>query len=279
MLYSSNPDITVASLRETYTVPTRDDLKAALGERATDKTGSKWSPIHHADLIEQIEKGASDAGLVIAKQEFELSDDQHDIFGCLTFESPDWFDRDDMGLVLGFRNSNVQRMRLMGVTGSRVFICANGMIAGDFVFGFKNTTGNRTDAEVKVAEGMQNWETQARSLSGFVDHMKSCDLSEAQADNLILEGMRRGVYSSSQIGKIDTQYRSFADEGNQYNQAFGDRNAWSLYNAVTEVGKGTARSRWSPSRVETALKNFPRLIADVTGYQGLSAPAESVSLN
>ena len=275
MLYSSDPSVTVASLRKNYTVPTRNQLQQARG--GGDTVGARWAPIHHADLIEQIHSAAQGRGLQVVNESFQLSDDGHDIFGHMQFETPSFFSRRDMGPVLGFRSSNMQRFGLLGVTGSRVFVCSNGVIAGDFVFGCKHTTGNVTRLDAGIKEGMGHWEAQARKIAALVDHLQGIELSEADADHLIMAAVRSGVYSAAQTGKVDQTYRAFAQTDNRYNEAFGPRNAWSLYNAVTEVAKGGhdgASSSWSPARQEKAMKMFPRVV-DPQGVQGLMGSVSS----
>ena len=276
MLYSHDDTLTIDSLRDTYRVPTVEELKAS---KKNPNAGNRWTPVHHADLVSEIVDGAESRGLQIAETQLSLSKDGHDIFGHLRFEAPSWFEREDMSLVLGFRSSNMQRFRLLGVTGSRVVVCANGMISGEFVFGFKRTSGeNFTDSGVKIMEGMGKWEGQARELSRLVEHMETVELTERDADHFMIEGVRQKAFSSSQIARIDDTYRGFAEDGNQYREAFGARNAWSLYNAVTEVAKGSGDSVWSPRRVENSMKVFPRLIAAETGFE-MAAPVEEISIN
>lgn len=271
MLYTHDkPTITLPELRKTYKVPTKSDLRAKLGTRATKGTGSKWTPVHHADLIEDIHTSVAKRGMGIREERFALSEDTHSIFGYMQFEGFN-FGRTDMAPVLGFRSDNLQRFRLIGVTGARVFVCSNGAIVGDFVFGFKHTSGNVEEIEIGIDDGMGKWERQAGQMKRFVEFLEGTRLDQRDADHLLLSAARERIIAPNQLGKIDETYRAYEDAAHPHHKAFAERNVWSLYNAVTEVAKG-----WrSPLVGERGLKGFPRIAANVFGFEGLDELADS----
>jgi hypothetical protein len=279
-LHSGATARTFEEIRSDYRVPTHRDLEEAW--RGKDGTapkglGNRWNPIHHADLIAEIRGAANDMNLSVSEELFGLSKDSHDIFGFMRFtqESVEAFPT-TMAPVLGFRASNMQRFALRGVSGSSVFVCDNMALVGDFIFGFKRTSGQNYSAmDVKIAEGMQKWESQAKRMAEFVDAMQAMTLSRVQADHLLLEAAREKVYSCSQITRIDAIYREYATEDGsmrpEVREAFAPRNAWSLYNSVNEVTKGYK----NPVRAESTLKGFPRVAARMGGFADLlDAPAE-----
>lgn len=251
---------TLAEIRTSYRVPTLDELRE---QRKSESAGNRWRPIHHADLIDQITLAAEARGLGIARQSFALSEDSHDIFGFMQFDGFD-LGRSDMAPVLGFRSSNMQRFRLLGVSGSRVFICDNGAIVGEFVFGMKHTTGNVEEMSVGIDEGLGKWEDQSKRLKRVVEAMESMELSQRDADHLLMEGFRDKVFALGKLREIDEIYRAYENPAHDHYAAFAPRNAWSLYNAVTEAAKGY-RVRVG----ETALKGFPRTLARVGGFTDL----------
>lgn len=259
MLYThGKPGVTLAELRKDYEVPTLAQLREVRKEAA----GSRWKPIHHADLIEEIHGALDRAGYGVQEEHFALSEDRHDIFGSMQIEGIKIGDRLDMAPMLGFRSSNVQRFGLLGVSGSRVFICSNGVIVGDFVFGMHHTSGNVKNVEVKIDEGIGNWREQIGDMHRLVEFLESTTLDRRDADHLLIEAGRRGVVAWNQLGKIETTYRAYESPDHPHHTAFGARNAWGLYNAVTEVAKG-----WSSPRIgERGLKGFPRVVAEECGF-------------
>lgn len=261
MLYThGKPPVTLLELRERYRVPTLDELRTI---RKNDEIGTRWKPMHHADLIDDIHASLAKSGYGVAEESFALSEDSHDIFGTIQVQGIKIGDRTDMAPILGFRSSNVQRFQLLGVSGSRVFICSNGAIVGDFVFGVKHTTGNVDELEVKIETGIQKWQEQVGQMHRLVEFMEETTLSQGDADHLLMLAGRSNVVAWNQLGKIDETYRAYEADDHPHHSAFAPRNAWSLYNAVTEVAKG-----WRSPRIgERGLKGFPRVVAEERGFQ------------
>tara|TARA_Y100000310_G_C20534260_1_gene740044 strand:+ start:80 stop:955 length:876 start_codon:yes stop_codon:yes gene_type:complete len=275
MMYEGPNPVTRADLSG-YVVPTVADLRA----RVTDpvrraSVGNRWKPIHHLSLLDEITDAVEARGLKIEKESYQLSKDGHDLFGFMRFDPstapsmPDVAGAGGITPTLGFRHSNMQRFRLLGVHAEEVFICANGIISGDFLFGFKSTTGNVERLAVGIEEGMCTWEAQAEDAKRLIEFLSSESITSDQADQLLMEGMRRKVYAPNQLGKIDAQYRAYLDDGHAHHAAFGARNLWSLTNAVTEVAKA-----WPVRNVERGLKGFPRVLADAFGFRLSSALVE-----
>tara|TARA_Y100000310_G_scaffold322425_1_gene381474 strand:- start:396 stop:1256 length:861 start_codon:yes stop_codon:yes gene_type:complete len=264
MMYPSKNEVTKLELA-TIEVPTLEELRA---KRSHAGAGNRWQPIAHIDLIDEITGAAEARGLRIAEERYCVSEDRHDVFGFLRFDpesAPAMPDVPGCGIItptLGFRHSNMQRMRLLGVHGEEVSICANGMISGDFLFGFKGTTGNVSRMEVGIRDGMQTWDDQAEDARRLIEFLVGEEINSERADRLLMEGMRRGVFASNQLKKIDATYREYLDESHPHHGAFAPRNLWSLYNAATDVGKA-----WSVRNVERGLKGFPRVLADAYGFE------------
>jgi len=275
MLYThGKPTITLEEIRGTYRVPTKDDLLAHLGERATKGAGKIWAPIHHADLVDSIYQAADKRGFKVVEPQFNLSDDTHSIYGSMQLEGRVSLGG-TMAPVLGFRSDNLQRFRLMGVTGARVFICNNGAIVGDFIFGFRHTNRAAEELEVSIDDGMSSWERQAAGMLRFTEWLQAQALEQETTDHLLMQAVRGRILAPSQLGKVDAVYTAYQEAAHPHHEAFGARNAWSLYNAVTETAKTFA----SPAVSERGLKGFPRLIADTLGYTELEALVEEPSLN
>jgi hypothetical protein len=251
---------TLDDLRE-YVPPTREELRAKLG---TENAGNRWKPMLHADLVETILAEATRLSLVVQRTAYGMSKDTHSLYGCIDFKNKN--PGADHGYALGFRHDNLQRFKLIGVSAARVFVCDNGAIVGDFVFGHKHT--QRTELAPTVKEGMVLWANQIARLAEVFDAMKATAIDDRDAEHLMIEGARthyaeelrtngkRRVerapcYAWSQLGKIDLEWN------NPRHEAFEPRTLWSLYNAITEVGK-----RWTPRNVERGLKGWPAMVAD-----------------
>lgn len=240
-----------------FPVPTIEQLREKRGTNA----GNRWQPQPFVEVANSIEEVARTRGLKIKAEHYNVSNDGFDVFACVQF---DGFveGRTDMGPVLGWRMSNMQRFKLLGVSGARVFVCENGAIIGDFCFGHKLTNG--MEREVTIDQGMRKWQDQQRRLQIVYSTMERIELvSQEHVDHLLMEAARRGVISPSQLGKIDTEFRSERSKSQ-----FGERpTVRRLYEATTEVAK-----TWgSPRVVERGLRGFPDMALRIYGQEELAA--------
>jgi hypothetical protein len=69
---------------------------------------------------------------------------------------------------------------------------------------------------------------QKERFASYLDH----DLSRLEAHDLIIEAFRAGACTSTQIKRVVNQWHV------PNHQEFKPRNAWSMFNAFTEVLKG-----------------------------------------
>jgi hypothetical protein len=272
MLYSNDPDVTIDSLRLSYQCPTIEDLQKAKANKRTGEipegVGNRWTPIHHATLIEQILGAADGLGLSPAALRFELSKDTHDLFGVIEFDGVPGFSDDPIlggRPLLGFRHSNLQRFRLIGVTGESMFICSNGLISGIFVFGMKQSKGN-VERGMGIEEGMQTWLRQTRLHRDLMDKLNGAGINDRQADHLLVQAAREDIVPPSQILKVDAAYRAYTQPENPHHEGFHARTAGNLVQAVSEVAK-----LWRRQRVETALSRFPYMAAAELGIEVVDA--------
>lgn len=257
MLYThGDKTFTDRTALATFPVPTLDQLREKRGEQA----GGRWQPQPFIEVANAIEQVATSRGLRIKGEHYNVSKDGFDVFACVEFEG--LVDgRTDMGPILGWRMSNMQRFKLLGVSGARVFICNNGAIVGDFCFGHKLTNG--MEREVTIDAGMRKWQDQQKHLQVVYNTMERIELiSQEHVDHLLMEAARRGIIAPSQLGKIDVEFRS-----DRSKSQFGERpTVRRLYEATTEVAK-----TWgSPRVVERGLRGFPDMALRIYGQEELA---------
>lgn len=252
--------ITRAELNR-FHVPTIEQLRDMKSTALKPlSVGNRWAPVPFADMAHTILSVCYDRGLHLKRESYAVSRDGFDLYSCFDFTAP-IPGRDDMSATLGWRYSNVQRFALKGVSGARVFVCDNGAIVGDFVFGHKMTNGH--ERHVSVSDGLDRWERQVGLISRAYKAMESIELNVEQVDHILMDAVRAKIIAPSQLGKIDAEWGSERSK-----TQFGEQPTLRrLYEAVTETGKS-----WSSLRVqERGLRGFPDMALKLYGEHDLAA--------
>lgn len=249
MLYPAKGviSVTVPQLRDTYRVPTRDELRELRGPSAPETLGARWQPVHHADLVDLIHTAIVNRGMKVVDQALQIDEETgHDIFGWIRVNRAVNIPGIGMQHEIGFKSSNRQRFRLQGVVAANVFICSNGIITGEFVFGHKHTS--KQEYAISIDEGVETWCRKQEGLETRVTRWREIELDESRYNRLLIEGARNDVFAPSQLLKIDEEWRI------PRHKEFEPRTAFSFYNCVNEIAK-----QWPVSRQETALLGCSRL--------------------
>ena len=215
-----------------------------------DNVSDRWCGIPHGEFADLIVRQAEGLGLIIEKEQWQINPDAADLFGSLDFKlgstwvGPDYEAPEGMGFSFGVRHSNKSRYAATIVSGAHVFVCANGMITGETAVSRRHTTNMRHDLPFLIHCGIEKAiHTLGTGLVADVKELRERDLSRWEADDLLLKAGREGVVSWSQLGKVDKLWRE------PPHPEFEDRNAWSFYNAFTEVAKDfTARHQMDTIR-------------------------------
>ena len=175
----------------------------------------------------------------MTKLGFEISDRRHalnhegnDLFATFEISKPE----DTAGTftnLVGLRNSHIKHFSATAVVGGRVFVCDNLMISGDIemkrrhVGNILNDLPNELDDMMSQLAG--KWLDNEIRYDAYADTA----LDKEQVHHLIMQGFRYEAIASSKISKVVNYW----DE--PPHEEFEPRNAWSLFNAFTEVHKET----------------------------------------
>jgi hypothetical protein len=254
MFYANGKyDLTRDSLKG-YQMPTFDELRSI----KKSAIGTRWAPVHHLDLVQAIERQARVMGYTLKDESFmSPTRNPHDLFGYMEFESDVPGYDGQIGQMLGFKSSNIQNHALRIVSGGRVFVCMNGIVAGEWVANHKHTTG--LDLYGLVYTGLHAWEDQQKQVAQQIARLQNIGMDDRSASHALVTAAQEGILSSDKILSV---YREWQDP--KHPEAFADRNAWSFYNCVTERAK-----EWAPSRVETALSKLPEFLESSFGQKDL----------
>ena len=200
-------------------------------------------PYPFADYIDDVTCALDRMGLVVAEEEYAVTNDNNRMFGLMRLrwsdtgsafgDSPDW------AAIIGLRGSHDQRIPRGLVLGSHVFVCSNLCFHGNIA----NLTTKQTLNIVKRMPMLL--EDTLMQLPGMVgmqhrvfDKWRNHAVSDNQAKETFIDLYRRGAFSSPQLTRAIDQ---FFEPDHEEHMAEG-RTLWTLFNASTEALKPTGSS-------------------------------------
>jgi hypothetical protein len=205
---------------------TKADLACVPVPQATDS----YVPVPYGRFVEEVELHVPRFGLRIISEAFALARDGQQMFGVLTCTNG--HGSEDFALAIGLRNSYDRSLSAQLLAGSRVFVCDNLAFSGEAKATRKHTVNVFRDLPDMIYRML----TQVRALQertvAEIAVMKAREFEPREADHLMVESIRRNALPASLLPKVLDRWEKPAQP-----ELFGGRNAWLLFNALTEVIK------------------------------------------
>lgn len=193
-----------------------------------------WNPVPYGDAINFLHEQVSYLGLETESESYGLNKAGDQMFGLITLKT----DREDNGLSIGLRQSYNKSLALGVAVGAQVFVCDNLCFSGSaFKVVRKNTRYVWGDFRALVASQVAQALPHYEAVNAQCDALKAAPCTERRGYATLGVAMGEGILTPTQATV------AFEDWKNPRHEEFTDRNAWSLYNAVTEGLKKGAPAR------------------------------------
>lgn len=194
-------------------------------------------PIPHASLVSLVLEGLADRNFVIEETRYAV-DKFNDMFGIIKMHT----NNGTYNNVLGIRNSHNKRFSASACSGSSVMVCDNLSFSGDHIISRKHTRHIMRDIADKInglmTDIVTGWATQEHRFTAY----RSRELSSSDFNELLGDAIQSHAIQPSKALKVAEEYH------NPRHDAFEKRNAWSAFNAFTEIYKE------SPQQINNAHK-------------------------
>lgn len=197
-------------------------------------------PLQHADFVKVTMDVLADLNIEVTESQHALwGDNDERYFGLarVALKSADW------EAVVGLRNANDKRFAMGWVIGASVFVCDNLSFMGELGAKHKHTVNGMKEFVIRTETALATLPSWVENQDRHIDLYKGVNVDRLDADHLMMDMMRAGVYSPSQLGKVDAEWSK------PHYEDFEKANAWSLFNAVTYVIK-----RWVLNEPERTIK-------------------------
>jgi len=237
-LMIDTPNSGIVTLDEAFAVPVPEQTRT-------------YVPVSNKDLLEMLQRVAISKGLQLGTPQLGLSHKGQRMFGSMEITNQDHFD-EQVRLMLGVRNSYNKTMSIGVCFGSKVFVCSNMCFTG-YTSENEEAVGqvhHRHQAEVwaeleeQLTEAMDKFEVFRSYQNDFYSQLQNIKLRDVQVHDLIVRSVRAEAITAKDCMTIADEWAFQARgaqneaEEDRWHKEFVPRNAWSLFNAFTEVHKG-----------------------------------------
>ena len=203
-----------------------------LKEVNTPQGSGRWKPVPHKTVASHFIGLTEQRGFHIESVKYGL-DTFGDMFGYIRLgnEALVGKNADHIKQVIGFRNSHNKRFSISAVAGAQVMVCSNLQFRGQFSMRAKHTTNVMGRLEDRIHglidQATSSWSETIKNYATYAAH----DLSDADANDLIVQSAEAGAINCSDILKVKAEYKD------PTHAEFRKQNAWTLFNASTEILK------------------------------------------
>lgn len=201
--------------------------RVAVQRVAMPEATESYCPVAHDRVVELVQGAMAEMGLAIAGEQYALAKEGDRFFGLFDIKG----DKPDYNLVLGMRNSHDKSFPAALSLGSRVFVCDNLAFSGEIQIARRHTRFIERDLPRLVMQATAALIESRGAADKRIEAYKGAELSDTDAHDLIVRAARNAVIPGGDILNIVTEWHKPTHED------FAPRNAWSLFNAFTEVGK------------------------------------------
>jgi len=179
-------------------------------------------PLPHHELVNMVEYALGYHGHEVTQQQFGITPDGARFFGVLILKS-DYSDHIDL---LGLANSHDKTVALSICFGSSVFVCDNMAFSAETVVKKKHTANSRRMLPATIEEIISPLKQKRVGQNMMFERYKGRDLTDGEADQLIMQMFRRGIINTTRIPDVLEQWENPACD-------WGDKTAYRLFNGAT----------------------------------------------
>ena len=219
-----------------------DATKAELASVPVPETTDSYVPVPYGRFIEEIEMHVPRFDLGITDEAFALAREGKQMFGVLTCTNGRG--GTEACLAIGVRNSYDHSLSVGLVAGARVFCCDNLAFSGEVTMARKHTPNVFRDLPDLIYKMLSQVGALQERQQAEIAAMRTRALSPSEAHHLMVHSIRAGALPASMLPRVLEGWDRPA------HSEFMPRNAWSLYNAFTEIHK----SRSPRAQMEDTLR-------------------------
>jgi hypothetical protein len=228
-----------------YRIP-KEISRSYLENASLPNHGKSYTVISHKTVIDNTIQFLQNSGFTVEKQLYRANMNAkvaQGIYHIRPTQSNDVMinNEKELGMMFVWTNSYDKSTRFQCAIGAHVFVCSNGLIAGDMMnFKRKHTGSADQDIRNQISNQIKNAEKYYKRILQDRDSLKSTNLSiTKQSEILGRLYIDEEILDTTQMSCVKAEYASPS-----YNYNTENDNAWTFYNHVTLALKKAHPRDW-----------------------------------
>jgi hypothetical protein len=203
-----------------------------------------YKPITHQQLIDITMESIEQSGFVLDKELYTCCDNGMVATGRYTIKN---VADTEMQLEFGWQNSYNKKVSLKVALGTRIMICQNGCVSGDYgAFRKKHMGEVQSFTPAAITEYIKQAGEAFTRIQGERDQMKNIQVSKRQAAEIVGRMfIEEQIIESTQINIISRELQAPT-----YNYNADPESLWALYQHTTYAMKEVHPTMWMKKHID-----------------------------
>ena len=247
---------------------TYEIMERALSEVALPEQTDSYKPVSHQQLIDLTLEGIHRAGFQIDSKLYSSARDGNVANARYTIRN---VMDDEMQLMIGFQNSYDKSLSLKWAIGTKIMICSNGCVSGDYgAFKKKHTGEIQTFAPQHITEYIKRAGDTFKQIQDDREKMKTIEISKRTTSELIGRMIIEEEFiQSTQLNIIEKELKHPTYNYNSPNTL------WELYQFTSFSMKQLHPSLWMNNHLK-AHKFFTEVAGIIHSEPKITVPISPI---
>lgn len=242
--------------------------KEAFDRHLIPEATRTYQPLPNKILVDMIHRIALESNVILTNEQLGMDLKGQRMFGVCDIEGKDFLGG-DIQMMIGFCNSYNGTMATRFCIGGKVFVCSNSAfhaytdektgVSGISIRPHWNYDNDKHEGLiVQIRAAFDQIEDFRHAQEGFYEGLLERKLSDNRAYAAIVRAAQAGVVNKTKVLTLADEWNRQALEpkdidtcGYEWHEEFQQRNAYSLFNAFTQVEKDRLEKNPVQSNIST----------------------------
>ncbi len=205
-----------------------------------------YSPVSHKEILDEVHEQLDRHNFQVSQHRIQGARNGHQAIGFVDIVNST---EREIGFRLLFKNSYDKSMSVGFAAGNVVWVCSNGLIAGEVVYVRKHTGNVATELKQRIGQAINQLADHYEKVARQADRMKQIEVDKTAAAELCGRMyMEENIIQATQLSVIKNE---FAKPSYDYGYP---NSLWQLYNFSTHALKSSHPMNYMKQHIK--LHNF-----------------------